>query len=328
MSTNLDLFTVLPSPARDPQRWHSDPLLAAAIWLRTERHQGAPYSEATVQKHLSIVRRYLAALHNQSVPLERAQPSHLAHFLNTLEHLQRDGTLTLTRHRYLRTLEGLHAELIRCGLRTDNPARALLHHFPPPRTRPLPESLTPTEEHRLIESLTRVLSIPDLAWRQLRDAAIVATAVGAGLQPRELVALAIEDVLLNEAPPYLCVASFGRRPERVAPISPSVRPILAAWLDARMQFPASATGPLFCATRAGSDLTVRSIHRACEGWIDRAQVSRTHKGARVLRGAFATRQLRAGKPTTVLRDWMGLAQETSAAAYGRAIVNPGGVEVA
>jgi hypothetical protein len=49
---------------------------------------------------------------------------------------------------------------------------------------------------------------------------------------------------------------------------------------------------------------------------------------RVLRGAFATRQLRAGKPTTVLRDWMGLAQETSAAAYGRAIVNPGGVEVA
>jgi hypothetical protein len=62
--------------------------------------------------------------------------------------------------------------------------------------------------------------------------------------------------------------------------------------------------------------------------LDRAGVERTHKGARVLRGAFAARQLRAGKPAWVLRDWMGLALEGSAAAYARTIVNPDGIEVA
>lgn len=323
----LDLFRA-PSTTPSASTWLADPLSATLAWLRTERTPTGPYSEATIQKHLSIVRRCLASLRDQNVTLQNADPVHLAHFLSALEHLQRDGTLALTRHRYLRTLEALYDQLQREHIRFDNPARSLLHRYPPPRTRPLPEALTPTEEARLIQVLLDALSTPASPWRERRDAAIVATAVGSGLQPRELIALRIDDVHLDETPPFLTVAAYGRRPERVAPISPTVRPVLAAWMDIRDQLAPPGAPALFCATRKGDPLSARSVHRACEGWIKRAEVSRTHKGGRVLRGAFATRQLRAGKPTTVLRDWMGLAQETSAAAYGRAIVNPGGVEVA
>lgn len=322
-----DLFTAS-APPSGASTWQSDPLSAALAWLCTERTPTGPYSKATIQKHLSIVRRHLASLHAQKATLQTADPAHLAHFLNALEHLQRDGTLALTRHRYLRTLEALYDQLQRERLRPDNPARTLLHRYPPPRTRPLPEALTPTEEARLTNALLESLNTSLRPWRELRDAAIVATAIGSGLQPRELIALRIDDVRLDETPPFLTVAAFGRRPQRVAPISPTVRPVLATWLGTRQAFANADTPALFCATRGGDPLSVRSVHRACEAWIERAHIHRTHKGARVLRGAFATRQLRAGKPTTVLRDWMGLAQETSAAAYGRSIVNPGGVEVA
>jgi integrase len=168
----------------------------------------------------------------------------------------------------------------------------------------------------------------DGGWRMLRDAAIVAMAIGSGLQPREIVALGRRDMHLDETPPFVTVAGYGRRPERVAPVSPSVRPLLDAWICVRARLCTDAAGALFCATPRGEPLTVRTVHRACEAWLDRAGIDRTHKGARVLRGAFAARQLRAGKPARVLRDWMGLALEGSAAAYARGIVNPDGIEVA
>jgi len=327
-----------PAPA-NAAAWNLDPLACTVQWLQRQRHNGAPYQPATLQKHLSIVRRYLASLHEQGSTLERAGMEQIACFLNALEHVQRDGTPALTRHRYLRTLEALHSELSRAGMRTDNPARHLQRQFPAPRTRPLPEALAPGEEGRLLAALQSVLAHSgsgidnapadvETGWRLLRDAAMVAMAIGSGLQPREIVALDRRDLHLDEVPPFVTVAGYGRRPQRVTPVSPSVRPLLESWVKARARLCTDAAGPLFCSTARGGPLTVRSVHRACEGWLDRAQIERTHKGARVLRGAFAARQLRAGKPTVVLRDWMGLALEGSAAAYARGIVNPDGVEVA
>jgi len=345
-SRSTDLFANATSAGieRDQQHdlrqdWQQDPLRCTLHWLQRERHQGEPYRPATVQKHLSIVRRYLAMLEREGSTLAHAGVEQIARFLHGLEHVQRDGTPALTRHRYLRTLETLHAELMRAGVRADNPAKRLLQQFPAPRTRPLPESLTPGEEDRLLCALrTIVEGIPEgrgldaeagPGWRQLRDAAIVAVAIGSGLQPQEIVSLQRSDIHLDEAPPFLTVAGHGRRPQRVTPVSPSVRPLLEAWLAVRRAVCTDAAGAaVFCATPGGGALTVRSVHRACEGWLDRAGIERAHKGARVLRGAFAARQLRAGKPAWVLRDWMGLALEGSAAAYARNIVNPDGIEVA
>jgi site-specific recombinase XerD len=322
-----------------PADWKSTPLACTLEWLRRQRHDGEPYRPATIQKHLSIVRRYLASLDRQGSTLQHAGPEQIATFLDTLEHLQRDGTPALTRHRYLRTLELLHSELSHARLRSDNPARTLMQQYPAPRTRPLPESLTENEEARLLSAMQQAMALlpPGMAavdagadggWRMLRDAAIVAMAIGSGLQPREIVALGRRDMHLDETPPFVTVAGYGRRPERVAPVSPSVRPLLDAWIGVRARLCTDAAGALFCATPRGEPLTVRTVHRACEAWLDRAGIDRTHKGARVLRGAFATRQLRAGKPARVLRDWMGLALEGSAAAYARGIVNPDGIEVA
>ncbi len=336
----------LPGPAtrpdqaqQDAARWRRAPLASAAEWLQCQQHEGVPYQSATIQKHLSIVRRYLAALATQGSSLEHTGSDQIAAFLDGLQHLQRDGTPALTRHRYLRTLELLHAELVRTGLRSDNPASALLGRFPAPRTRPLPEALTPNEEARLVTALDqmvdgasrgsiRVPAESDAAWRLLRDGAIVAMALGAGLQPREIVALQRRDIHLDEVPPFVTVAGHGRRPQRVAPISPAMRPLLHAWMDARDIAGIAQAGALFCAGPSGDSLTVRTVHRACEAWLERAGIDRTHKGARVLRGAFAARQLRAGRPARVLRDWMGLALEGSAAAYASGIVNPDGIDAA
>ena len=345
-SPSMDLFPDAgtdgdPGPALAGRAdWRHDPLRCTLQWLQRERHQGDPYRPATIQKHLSIVRRYLATLEQAGSTLEQAGVEQIAQFLNALAHVQRDGTPALTRHRYLRTLEALHAELNRAGVRADNPTRRLLQQFPAPRTRPLPESLTPGEEGRLLSTLQVALArtpavtaghgsdAMDPGWRLLRDAAIVAMAIGSGLQPREIVTLQVGDIHLDEVPPFVTVSGHGRRPQRVTPVSPSARPLLEAWLTLRQALCTEAAGAVFCATPRGDSLTVRSVHRACEGWLDRAGIERTHKGARVLRGAFAARQLRAGKPAWVLRDWMGLALEGSAAAYARNIVNPDGIEVA
>jgi integrase len=348
----MDLFTLtgLTDRSAGCTEWQRDPLHCALQWLQRERHQGDSYQPATIQKHLSIVRRYLASLEQQGSILASAGAEQIARFLNSLEHVQRDGTPALTRHRYLRTLDALHAELVRAGVRGDNPAHGLLQQFPAPRTRPLPEALTAGEESRLLGTLQTIIAPlqsdaglapglasgidassstgPEPGWRLLRDAAIVAMAIGSGLQPREIVALQVSDIHFDEVPPFVIVAAHGRRPQRVTPVSPSVRPLLDAWLTMRDLVCGGAAGAVFCASPSGGSLTVRSVHRACEGWLDRAGIARTHKGARVLRGAFAARQLRAGKPAWVLRDWMGLALEGSAAAYARGIVNPDGVEVA
>jgi site-specific recombinase XerD len=107
-----------------------------------------------------------------------------------------------------------------------------------------------------------------------------------------------------------------------------MRPLLHAWMDARDIAGIAQAGALFCSGPSGDSLTVRTVHRACEAWLERAGIDRTHKGARVLRGAFAARQLRAGRPVRVLRDWMGLALEGSAAAYASGIVNPDGIDAA
>lgn len=338
-SLMTDLFDDDACTPASLSEWQRDPLACTRQWLQRQRHNGDPYQPATVEKHLSIVRRYLASLLQQGSTLQRSGVEQIAYFLNALEHLQRDGTPALTRHRYLRTLESLHAELSRAGVRSDNPARRLQQQFPAPRTRPLPEALTPGEEGRLLAVLQSVIDpspadrdgerpAMEPGWRLLRDAAMVAMAVGSGLQPREIVALQRRDIHLDEVPPFVTVAGHGRRPQRVTPVSPPVRPLLECWLRVHSRLCTDAAGALFCATTRGGALTVRSVHRACEAWLDRAGVERAHKGARVLRGTFAARQLRAGKPAVVLRDWMGLALEGSAAAYARGIVNPDGIEVA
>jgi len=327
MNNTLDLFHP-PAEPLSRESWRTEPLAAALAWLHSVQVKGRPYSAATIQKQLSIVRRYIASLHRADTDLLRARPEEIARFLEGLDHLERETTLTLTRHRYLRTIVRLHGAVQQAGARPDNPARALLVQFPAPLTRPLPETLAPREEARVIDRLVSAATTPQTPWRTVRDAAIAAAAIGSGLQPRELIALTLADVFLDEAPPFLTVAAHGRRPERVVPVSPALRPVLAAWLTLRRARGGALDGAVFCSGADAQPLTVRTVHRACEHWMGTANIERTHAGARLLRGTFATRQLRAGKPVPVLRDWLGLAQDGSAAVYARAIVNPGGVEVA
>ena len=148
----------------------------------------------------------------------------------------------------------------------------------------------------------------------IRDGAVIALAYLSGLRRGELAALHLADVDVD--PPALRVIGKGGK-ERLVPLSPTVGPLLDAWLELRGDGP----GPFFCPIgRAG---TLR-LPKAMTGEAIRQLLGRRRAAAGLaamsphdLRRTYAGDLLDAGADLPAVQQLLGHASPATTSRYDR-----------
>ncbi len=193
------------------------------------------------------------------------------------------------------------------GWRADDPSRRL---DAPKQGRNLPRVLGGEE----IERLLAAAAARDGA-AGLRLVALVELAYASGLRVSELLGLKVEAV--RRDPAFLIVRGKGGK-ERLAPLNPSAREAVRAWLTARdAARPEKAPDSpwLFPSASAKGHLTPRRFAQlldqaAADAGIDPARVS-----PHVLRHAFATHLLEGGADLRVVQTLLGHADIATTQIY-------------
>jgi len=148
-------------------------------------------------------------------------------------------------------------------------------------------------------------------WQALRDQAILALMLYAGLRESEVIGLDVGDVELGERKGRVVVRRGKGDKYREAPLAKEARRALGLWLEAR----GGEVGALFGSKRAGRLSRRAVIHRVKEiGRLAGVQIS-PHD----LRHTCAKRMLDEGAPLTVVQKVLGHSRLDTTARY----VTPG-----
>jgi integrase/recombinase XerC len=272
--------------------------------LQAER-RASPH---TRRAYLADLTQYAAHLADQGVTLAAATPALVRSFV-----ARASGTAgPVSRGRKLSALRSLYRYLVREGLASQNPARAVAS---PRRPHKLPEVLPEEEVAALVEA-------PDPeGLLALRDRAFLELLYASGLRVAELTGLDTGDLDLAQG----LVRVLGkRRKERIVPMGRPAREALARYLaEARPALAArlerSRGGgrrlPLFL-NRRGGRLGARSVARRLDKWVLAAGLSR-HVHPHVLRHCFATHLLSSGADLRGIQELLGHASLSTTQRYTR-----------
>lgn len=176
----------------------------------------------------------------------------------------------------------------------------------PARWRTLPESLSPAEVERLLDSP----GIDDpLAWR---DRALLELAYGAGLRVSELCDLSLGDLLLSEG----LVRAFGKgRKERLVPVGRPVMAALSTYLQRlRPTLDHGATAQRVFLNARGEPLSRVGVWGIVKKHARRAGIERTVT-PHTLRHSFATHLLEGGADLRAVQEMLGHADLATTQIY-------------
>jgi integrase/recombinase XerC len=145
----------------------------------------------------------------------------------------------------------------------------------------------------------------------LRDAAVIALMLHAGLRVGEVVSLRVEDVILSERKGRVAVRSGKGTKRREVPLGPEVRRALRAYLEARgpgeWLFPGRGKGPI----------TARAVEQLVGKYARLAGLDPKEVTPHALRHTFATDLLRRGTDIVVVSSVLGHARLDTTARYTR-----------
>ena len=168
------------------------------------------------------------------------------------------------------------------------------------------------EQSELVALLTHCRAQDSAAG--VRDAAVIGLAYLSGTRRAELVALHVADV--DTDPAAIRVVGKGGK-QRLVPLSPTVEPLLRAWMAVRGDFP----GPLFCPIDRTGNLR---LGRMLTGEAIRQILSRRTLAAGLaaisphdLRRTYAGDLLDAGADLPAVQQLMGHASPSTTSRYDR-----------
>lgn len=169
------------------------------------------------------------------------------------------------------------------------------------------------------ESRSRSGSRPAKDWKHARDQAMVAVCVGAGLKAMEVNMIEYSDIRWSDELCFITVPEYNGKPQRVAPVSPSMTIFIRLWLDEwkRIDIPSFAAFP---GTLMGDPIDTSSVWRRIRGVITGAGLDAKHLGPAMLRHSFAVHQLSSEKSPEDLMEWMGYARRSSVENYERLVL--------
>jgi site-specific recombinase XerD len=215
-----------------------------------------------------------------------------------------------TANKHLAALRGALKAAWRLGLmETDNYLRAV-------DLRPIPGSRLPAGRNVAQSELVSLLAScrADASRAGVRDAAVIGLSYLSGTRRAELVALGLGDI--DTEPAAIRVVGKGGK-ERLVPLSPTVGPLLGAWMALR----GDAPGPLFCPIDRAGHLR---FGRTLTGEAIRQILARRTRAAGVatisphdLRRTYAGDLLDAGADLPAVQQLMGHASPSTTSRYDR-----------
>ncbi|VXB58078.1 Integrase [Burkholderia sp. 8Y] len=296
--------------------WLSNPKEAYAQWQREEA-TGADrraFAEQSIIQHRSMFSRfndYLVA-HGQSVAT--FGPDHVEGFFAGLERDCAPGTST--RLRYLKLIDRFTRHLVNMEMRADNPAAGMLANESWPEDEPTPIYLSAEDDARLQNILA---SAKPESFKQLRNVAIVALFLGAGVTAAELRQMRVDDLDAEDVRPTVFVEKHGPRIARRVPIDAFASEVLCAYIDARRSV-LCPTEWLFITTTAGKPMQPDTLLKCVRSALHEANLSAADESPRLLRNTFGRRHLIAGKSNEQVSSLMGLSSHRTATRLRQTIV--------
>jgi len=215
-----------------------------------------------------------------------------------------EGAGNATRARHLSAVKSFFRFLARRH-GVSNPALSLM--AAPRARKPVPRALAPAQARGVADDIGEV---SDTAAVQARDTALFTLLYGCGLRISEALGLTVRDAPLPGADTPLVVLGKGGK-QRIVPVLPVVRAVVAAWLA---HHPDRAPGaPLFTGVRGGAlnpavaQRTLRQ-YRRLNGLPE-------HATPHALRHSFATHLLAGGADLRAIQDLLGHASLSTTQRY-------------
>lgn len=205
--------------------------------------------------------------------------------------LSRRGLSAATAARRRSAVRQFYRFALEEGWRTDDPSRRL---DAPRRGRPLPKVL----DRSAVERLLQIADQGDPAGA-VRLVCLIELTYASGLRVSELLGLKLEQVAAD--PAYLTVRGKGGK-ERLAPLNPSARNAVRAWLEVRSPV---ASPWLFPSRGRSGHLTARRFDQLLKAAALKAGLDPARISPHVLRHAFATHLLEGGVDLRILQTLLG-----------------------
>ncbi|HEY5347418.1 MAG TPA: site-specific tyrosine recombinase XerD [Rhizomicrobium sp.] len=246
---------------------------------------------------------FSGALAGRGLSLKSATREDVRHYLKSLAALAASSQA-----RRLSALRQFYGFLYAEEIRTDNPTDAI---EAPRLNRPLPKILTREDLAKLIAAASE-----DDTDEGKRLLCMVEMLYAAGLRVTELVALPLATVKNRDG--FLLVRGKGNK-ERLAPLNPSARAAIRAYLDVRAQFlPKNAKQPdryLFVSRGVEGHLTRRRCHQLLKALALKAGIDPEKVSPHVLRHAFATHLVEGGADLRSVQTLLGHADIATTQIY-------------
>lgn len=223
-----------------------------------------------------------------------------------LASLTKAGIAASSQARKLSALRQFFGFLYTEGIRRDDPTSAI---DAPKRGRPLPKVLTREDLDSLIEA-AREQDGPE----GVRLLCVVEMLYAAGLRVTELAGLPLAAVRGKDG--FIIVRGKGRK-ERMAPLNPSARRAIKAYLDVRHAFlpKGEESKFLFPSRSAEGYLTRRRVHQMLKELAFKANIDPDKLSPHVLRHAFATHLVEGGADLRSVQTLLGHADIATTQIY-------------
>lgn len=261
-------------------QWQSDLAGTFERWLAQQRVAVSRQLRASsVLTYTAMFNQWLAFLQDRRLHLLEARTTDALAFFEGLD------LEPVSRRRYLQLLDRVYRHLLLLGWQGANPLVELLSQEQELQLDP-PSMLTRQEEDRLVQALRE-----GSAWKDMRDRALAALMLGAGLRNSEVAFLSPNHVHQD--------FRIDVRPRTVHP--PHTTLVLPdgpwrEWLDLWLQRSRESASSVVCAsTLAGKPFAPSSLFRRVSKWFAQADISPDRGGVNVLRNTFAHRALTCGR---------------------------------
>ena len=229
-----------------------------------------------------------------------------------------------TRRRYAQLLLQTFDHLVQVRIRRVNPMSALMAQMNKPEAPGFVSYLSKAEEAAF---LAHVQAIDESDWLHQRDKAFMLLFSASGVTEGELVALRLQDVMLDDYDPALQVGQRGLKHAHATTITEFALPVLRRWLMTLGH--AAFDSPLFPnAQRSVQPVTAREVYLITRAALEASGFTGKQRGPQTLRNTFIRRQLWFRRDAATINAWTGLASDRTIHKIRRTLPNVEGTRPA
>jgi len=292
------------SSDRPPGRRSSRHLDGFLEMLSAERGAAAN----TLQAYRRDLDDYNAFLANRGRAAERAASEDIRDYL---EALNAQGASRATARRRLSAIRQFHKYLLGEAISRENPVATIES---PKSRRVLPHSLTASDVTQLLETAERLATTDEgkQSWRAQRLHCLLEIVYATGLRVSELVGLTVQAAAADAK--FLTIKGKGGR-ERLVPVSPRLRQVIATYLVSLRRHAGSGASWLFPSHGEQGHLTRQHFALELKGLAAKAGLDPKSLSPHSLRHAFASHLLAGGADLRALQQMLGHADISTTQIY-------------